>query len=501
MRASPIAAALSPALALALALAACAGGDAASRRASAAPAPAPAAAPAAAKGPPAPAPAPALPPRFDPAAIDAYVAAQVARREIVGASLVIVRGGEIALARGYGVASLDTRAPVTPDTAFGIGSITKQLVCATALLLEQDGKLSLDDKVAAHFPRLTRAADITLDDLGSHLSGYPDFYPLDFVDRRMRRPITPDEILRRYATGPLEFEPRTRWSYSNTGFVLLGRILEKVSGVPLGELVRRRVFAPLGMTHASFAPAPGPGVASGYLSFALGPPRPIAPEAQDWLHAAGGAYASATDLARWDLALAGGKLLRKRSLARLATARTLADGRSTDYGCGLGVRRVGGETVLSHSGSVAGFASYNAVIPRTRSAVIFLVNTEGGSPGELHQQLLGLLIGPTTHVPTVAGPPATQVARDLFRQMQRGAVDRARIGEELAEYFDDAGLRDAAPRLRALGEPKSVELTDTRARGGMEVSSLRLVFADRVVKALLYRSPDGTVQEFLLLRD
>jgi D-alanyl-D-alanine carboxypeptidase len=450
-----------------------------------------------AAGPPA-----ALPSRFDPAAVDAYVAAQVQSRGIVGAQLVIVQGGEVVLSRAYGLASAKTRAPVTAETSFGIGSITKQFVCGAALLLEDDGKLSLDDKVSAHYPGLTRAADIRLDDLGAHLSGYPDFYPLDFVDRRMRTPIDPDEVVRRYATVPLESEPRTRWSYSNTGFLVLGRVVEKVSGQTLDELLRRRVFTPLGMTRTFFTPPPdAPGLATGHLSFALGDPQPIAPEARGWLHAAGGMYASAGDLARWDLALSEGKILSPKSLARLTTPRVLASGRSTDYGCGIGVRRVGNETVLSHSGAVAGFLSYNAFIPRTRSAVIFLVNTEGGSPGDLHSQLVSLLVGPTTDVPAVKGPPPTEVALDLLHQMQRGAVDRSRLGAELAEYLDDAHLRDAAPRLRALGEPKSVEAGDMRGRGGMEVTPIRFVFPDRTVKALLYRTPDGVVHEFLILRD
>jgi D-alanyl-D-alanine carboxypeptidase len=443
-----------------------------------------------------------LPAIFDAEAIDAYVAAQVKTRELVGASLVLLRDGGIVLSRSYGLASLATREPVTPATPFAIGSITKQFICAAALLLEEDGKLSLDDKVAAHYPDLTRAGDITLDDLGSHLSGYPDFYPLDFVDRRMMKPTTPETIVREYATVPLEFEPRTLYSYSNTGFIVLGRVIEKVSGQPLGEFLRRRVFEPAGMTRASLTPPPTtPGLAAGHRSFALGPPEQVPAEAEGWLHAAGGIYATATDLARWNLALAGGKVLNPKSLARLATARNLASGRSTDYGCGIGVRRMGGETVLTHTGAVSGFLAYNAFIPRTRTGVILLVNTEGGSPGEIYQQLLALLIGPTTHVPTVRGAPPAEVARELFRQMQNGTIDRSRLAPELSHYLDDARLRAAAPRLRALGEPTAVEAADFRGRGGLEVSNIRFTFPDRVVKALMYRRPDGTIEEFLLLHD
>jgi len=447
-------------------------------------------------------PAPALPTTLDPTAIDEYVGAQLESRAIVGASLAIVRNGELVLERTYGEASMRTHAPVGPDVAFAIGSISKQFVCVAALMLEEDGKLSLDDEVAKYFPELTRAADITLDDLGSHLSGYPDFYPLDFIDRRMRTPIEPDELLRRYAMVPLEFEPRTRWSYSNTGFIVLGRVLEKVAGGPLRALLAERVFTKLGMTHTSFDPPLGaPGLAEGYISIALGEPEPAPREAEGWIHAAGGVYSTTRDLMRWNLALAGGELLSEESMKRLTTPRTLADGRSTDYGCGIGVRRMGGEIVLSHTGGVSGFQAYNAVVPRTRSAVTLLVNTEGGSPGDIHQQLLGLLVGPITHVPDVQGPPADEVALELLRQLQRGELDRSKLGEELGAFYDDARVRAAAERLRTRGEPIAAEASERRGRGGMEVTTIRFTFADGVVKAVMYRSADGLVQELLLLHD
>jgi CubicO group peptidase (beta-lactamase class C family) len=237
------------------------------------------------------------------------------------------------------------------------------------------------------------------------------------------------------------------------------------------------------------------------VSFVLGPPRPIPPEARDWLHGAAGMVASASDLARWDLGLIDGKVLSRRSLRRMTTAHTLTDGRSTDYGCGIGVRHVAGETVLSHTGAVAGFLAYNAIVPRTRSAVIFLVNTEGGSPGEIHQQVLSLVIGPSTFVPAVKGAPATEVALDVLRQVQRGALDRAVVAPELIDYFEDGGLAEASARLRALGEPSAVEAVGTRARGGMEVTTIRFTFAERSVEAVLFRSPDGIVHQLLLLKD
>jgi D-alanyl-D-alanine carboxypeptidase len=155
---------------------------------------------------------------------------------------------------------------------FAVGSITKQFTAACILLLAEEGKLSVSDKVAKYFPDLTDANEITLLDLMNHVSGYPDYYPLDFVDRRLLKPIAVDRLIHEYGTEPLDFPPETRWSYSNTGFVILGRVVEKASGEPFGKFLKQHILAPLAMDHTLFDPAPGtPGLAQGYRSFALSP--------------------------------------------------------------------------------------------------------------------------------------------------------------------------------------------------------------------------------------
>lgn len=464
---------------------------------------APAAAPAVAPAPavasaPAGAPKPA---QFEVAAIDAYVAAQVERKGYVGLSLAIVRDGEVVLARGYGKSSLESGAPVGVDTAFAIGSITKQFTCASALLLAEDGRLKLEDRVAAYYPALTRAADISLYDVLSNVSGYPDYYPLDFVDERMQRPIEPDALLREYAGRALDFEPGTRWSYSNTGFVLAGRVVERVAGEPLAAFLQRRIFAPAGMEHSSFEPAAGtPGLATGHTTFALGGPTTAEAEASGWMHAAGAIYSTATDLARWDLALMQGTLLRPESWRRMITPRTLNSGDATDYGCGVVLARRQGETVVSHSGAVSGFLAWNAMIPRTRSAVVMLANADFVDGGALHGELLSLLIDADRPIPKIAGEAPREVALKIFTQMQAGAIDRGLLGEAFSRHLSDERLREAAPRLMALGEP-TVVLERVAERGGMQVAALRFNFSGSSARASLYRTPDGKVQQFLLLRD
>jgi D-alanyl-D-alanine carboxypeptidase len=447
----------------------------------------------------------AEPPKtFDLAAIDAYVAAQVRDQGYAGLSLTIMREGKVVMAKGYGKRLLDKGASVESDTPFAIGSVTKQFTCACVLLLAEEGKLSIDDKVAKYEPKLARAGDITLHDLMTHLSGYPDFYPLDFVDRRLMKPILAEALLAEYAGAKLDFEPGTRWSYSNTGYTLLGHVVARVSGKPFGQFLKERILGPLGMTHSAFEPGPAmKGLTKGYTSFGLGPLEPAEPEASGWLYAAGGLWASAPDLARWDLALMEGRVVKPESYRVMTTPRALKNGHTTGYGCGLNVREIDGETVLAHGGAVSGFLSVNVMVPRTKSAVILLTNTEHLPADSLHSTILRLLLedqkkqGPA-NVPKVNGPAPQEAALDFLHQMQAGKLDRDKLGEEFGLFITESRLQAAAPRLKELGEPEKVEVARVYERGGMEVAAIHFKFKTAAAGGLLYRTPDGKIQQFLI---
>jgi CubicO group peptidase (beta-lactamase class C family) len=417
----------------------------------------------------------------------------------------ILRDGKVVLARGYGKTALEAGTPVGIDTPFAIGSVTKQFTAACILLLAEEGKLSVQDKVSKYYPGLTRAEDITLYDLLTHTSGYPDYYPLDFVDRRLTRPISPDQLIEEYAGGKLDFEPGTRWSYSNTGYILLGRVVEKVSGEPLGKFLERRILKPVGMDHSAYESKEGAGgLARGYTAFALGEPEPAPHEAEGWLGGAGGLCSTPSDLAKWDLALVEGRVLKPASCQVMTMPRKLATGKVKDYGCGLGIMQRDGEAVLWHGGAVSGYLAYNAMVPRTRSAVILLVNDEHVDTAPLHTELLTLLLRDQAKqdkaVPKVRGPSAKDTAVELLRQMQAGTVERNRLGADFNEYLTDEKVRGAAARLKALGEPTKVEVDEVSERGGMEVARVRFTFKGTALKAYLYRTPDGKVQEFLLYK-
>ena len=449
---------------------------------------------------------PTLPTTFDLKRIDAFLEDQVKSNGYVGLSVAIVRDGKVVLARGYGKRSLKTGAPVETSTLFAAGSVTKQFTAACVLLLAEDGKLSVRDPVAKWYPDLTKAKEITLYDLMTHVSGYPDYYPLDFVDRRMQKPIDTDQMLKEYAGGKLDFEPGRRWSYSNTGFVLLGRIVEKVSGKPFGEFLSERILKPLGMKDTVFDPGPDhPGLAQGYTAFALGPPEPSKREAPGWIQAAGALYTTPSDLAKWDVALVSGKVLKPDSYRLMTAPRELADGRFRDYGCGIGVSRRNGETILKHSGAVSGFLTYNAAVPRTRSAVILMANCEHEDASDIHDPLLAVLLKaqgpPAPDVPKVNGPGPKEAARDMLRQLQRGEIKRDSLGEEYSVFLTAERVKGAKERLGPLGEPDKVEADPTSERGGMEVALVHFTFKGRKIKALMYRTPDGKVQEYLVFKE
>ena len=447
---------------------------------------------------------PVNPPKeFDLAAIDAYIAAHVKEKGLVGLSVAIMHDGQIVFSKGYGQRSLEKSLPMEADTSFAIASITKQFVCACVLLLAEEGKLSVNDPVAKYFPNLTRAGDITLLDLMNHTAGYPDYYPLDFVDRRMQRPITLENMLQQYAGGKLDFEPGSRFSYSNTGYIILGGVIEKVTGQKCGDFLQKRILTPLKMVHSKFGTADGlASPASGYFGFALGPPEPAPPESDGWIEAAGGLWASAPDLLRWDLALVSGKVLKPESFDLMTAPRKLSTGKRSNYACGLSVSVQNGDVVLTHTGGVSGFSSYNGVLPRTKSGLVVLSNTEHISATPLRTELFNLLLKEiadreAVEVPNVAGAEPKEAVLEFLRQLQAGSVDRSKLGEEFSFYLNEERVKSARDRLKDLGEPDEVEVGAPGERGGMQVVSVKLTFKTAKLRASMYRSLDGKIEQLL----
>jgi D-alanyl-D-alanine carboxypeptidase len=173
-----------------------------------------------------------------------------------------------------------------------------------------------------------------------------------------------------------------------------------------------------------------------------------------------------------------------------------------DYGCGLGISWPNGDLMLGHTGAVSGFLAFNNVVPRTKSSVVLLTNGEHADVGTIHRDLMQLLLRDESrreqNIPKVNGPPTKDAAIAIFKQLQTGTVDRSQLGEEFSIYLSEDVLKAAAPRLMEYGEPTSVDVEGTSERGGMEEARIRFTFKSGVVKASMYRSSDGKIQQFLL---
>jgi hypothetical protein len=198
-----------------------------------------------------------------------------------------------------------------------------------------------------------------------------------------------------------------------------------------------------------------------------------------------------------------GKILKPESYRLMTTPRELANGKVKNYGCGLSIFLRANETLLRHGGAVSGFHASNTLLPRTRSAVVVLSNADHVSDSSIPEAILSTLLrpgeGPDVAVPKIDGPAPRVAARELVRQLQKGEVDRSKLGEEYSHYLSAEKVKGTAARLAKLGEPTGVEVLDVSERGGLEVSVTRVTFKDgTTLSGLMYRSPDGKVQQFFL---
>ena len=242
------------------------------------------------------------------------------------------------------------------------------------------------------------------------------------------------------------------------------------------------------------------GLAKGYTTFALSDPEPIEPEGRGWVAGAGGIYSTPGDLVKWDLALMSGKVLKPASYALMTTPRVLKGGKLSEYGCGLSVRTQNGRQVLGHGGAVSGFNAGNSMVPSTRSAVVMMSNIDGGLGG-LPAQVLSLLLKEPTILPNVQGVSSLKAVEAVFAEMQSGKLNRAKFAEEFNIFLSDEKAAGAAKRLKPYGKPTKYETVSINERGGMEVSVTRLTVKGGPLRVLMYRKPDGIIEQFFVSRE
>lgn len=417
----------------------------------------------------------------------------------------VVRGDKVVyeVARGEARIKTDDKAPVaaTLQMHYPIGSVSKQFTVACILLLQEQGKLHLDDPVSKWFPELTRANEITVRMLLTQTSGYRDFAPQDYTIPEWLQPANPIDTVHRWAELPLDFDPSTKVEYSNTNYVLAGLIVEKVSGETFSHFLRENVLQPLKMEQvldldfdrAKIEPL-------GYRRNALGPPRPALAEAAGWYTAAGTLVMPVSTLMQWDISLLNKSLLKPESYAAMEKEQRLKDGGPTNVGLGLQVGHARGHFMLLHSGEVAGFSSMSLVLPEDHIAIAVLVNQDANSAArEIAQGLVPILIpsfGAKASPPQLS--PTTQHAREILLALQRGKIDRSQFTANANFYFSQRVLDDYRESLEPLGALTSFAEIHSEPRGGLQNRIYDAKFASQKIAISTYWTPDGKLEQFLV---
>lgn len=333
--------------------------------------------------------------------VDEYVAGEMHAEKIPGLALAVVRDGAIVKAQGYGLANVELNVPVKPETLFESGSVGKQFTATAVMMLVEEGKIALDDKITKYFPDAPAAwREITVRNLLSHTSGIPDYTGEDTSGNEhvlnFRQDYTEDQLVKMAEGLKPIFKPGEKWSYSNTGYVLLGVLIHRVTGEFYGDFLQQRIFKPLGMTSTRIISEADiiPNRSSGY--------RLVNGELknQEWVSpslnttADGSLYTSVLDMSKWDASLYTEKLLKKSSLDEMWTPMRLNDGQNAEYGFGWFLHSANGHRLIEHAGSWQGFTTQISRYVDDKLTIIVLTNldSEHSNPGKIAHHIAGMYI-------------------------------------------------------------------------------------------------------------
>jgi len=421
-------------------------------------------------------------------AIDAAATKTLATTGVPAASIAVVEDGKIVYAHAYGLQRAGVPAKV--DARYKIASISKQFTAAALLLLAEDGKISLDDPVSKYLPDLTRANEVKVRQLLSHTSGYRDYWPQDYAFVDMETPTTPQHILDKWAKAPLDFDPGTRWQYSNTGYVAAGRIVEQVSGMKLLDFLNARVFGRLGMHPVDLDTGLTDADPLGYHRYAAGPVRVEKQPAPGWLYAAGELAMSASDLARWDVSVIDQSVMKPASYREQQTEVLLTSGVGTSYGLGVEVDMVKSHRRISHGGEAVGYLSENRIYPDDRAAIVVLDNADFGNAQTAIADAIEKVI--------FADAGDVSRAKAVFEGLRAGKIDRNQFTTNGNYYFTPEALADYKASLAALGEPKSFVRRSSALRGGFTAEAYTVDYGAKKLTIVLRAEPGakGRIEQF-----
>ncbi len=442
---------------------------------------------------------PALSPGARANEVDDYVRSEMRDQHIPGLSIAIVRSGRVVKAQGYGLASVELNAPATAETVYPLASITKPFTAAAVLLLAQEGKLGLDDKIGRYVEKTPAAwGEVTVRQLLTHTSGIKDH--LNEMHGRTCNGTSPEEIASYIGTLPLNFAPGSQWLYSNTGYLLLQIVLQKVSGKPFDQFLAERVFGPLGMraTRRNSLDDVIANRAARYIweGGRLRNSPFLEPTLYD--NADAGLLSSVLDLARWDAALYEDGILKASSREQMWTPVKLANGFSYPYGLGWHLEDVHGHRLVYHDGNRLDGSSVMARYVDDQLTVIVLTNLGNAATTRIARHLAGL------YVPALAAadrpvadaePEVTARIKTVLLAIQNGTVNPAPFTPEMWQGFYPAGVQAFRQALQSFGAFKSIALLARKAKGDARTYRYQVTFGETAMILDCTLTKEGRISE------
>lgn len=323
------------------------------------------------------------------AKIDSLAAEALSAPGAAGLSVAVALDSRTILDRGYGKADLEHNVPATEHSIFRIASVTKQFTAAAIMRLAERGRLSLDDDITKYVDFPTQGKHVTIRHLLTHTSGIKNYTDVPgFFETGTTRDLPPEKVLDPVRNLPFDFEPGTKWAYSNTGYHLLGMLIEKITGVPYAKHMRDELFTPLNLSHTRYDIAADviPSRARGY-GVINGAPANASYLSMTVPYAAGGLLSSAGDLVRWQITLESGRVVSPDSYKQMTSPATLSDGTTTRYGFGLFMSEVDGHANVMHDGGIPGFGSILVHFTKENLTIAVISNSPAASAGQLAAEI------------------------------------------------------------------------------------------------------------------
>ncbi|HEY8298574.1 MAG TPA: serine hydrolase [Candidatus Baltobacteraceae bacterium] len=429
-------------------------------------------------------------------AVDRIANAEISSNRTPGLGIGIVEDGRLVYAHGFGVSNIAKRVRAGAATEFFAGSISKQFTAAAVLLLAQNKKLSLDDRVTKYVPELTVAGNATLKELLQQTSGLPDYTHAPGITGDLTRPIKFDALIKAVDTMKPSFDPGTKFEYNNFNYMVAALVVSRVSGVPYSVYLQTKIFEPLLMSSTFVAGDQGisPAHAVGYTRV-NGRFVPVKPWNPTWLFGAGSLVTNVFDLSKWDIGMP--LLLNVDSVSALWTP-SGAPG-AMAYGMGWVIDQRGGHRYIWHNGEIAGYHAMNALLPDEHIAVIVLANCDGfGSdstvaPEKVASDILDVVAPlPPAHVDSVV----VERAKDWLVKLAAVNIDRTQLTQKFNEYLTDDLV--AKTNVKALGKLLSITPTSSYQQGGDTVYVFLTHFEGGTYDYDFTLTPDGKIDGLLL---